>query len=435
MKELPKGRVVLAVVVGLIALGSCLRIFVCLAYNPLDFLTLLDPARHWGNGLRFPKGAYFGASDPIGYQAYIFVLRKLTGDNRWLVGLASAALSVLMPWTYYRAARNFGLQKLPALWAWVLIVWTPSLLAIYHYIMMETLLLCLDGAALWATARYLRRRDGRAFLVSVGLWTLACLTKPSVIPLAAACVAVSCWQKMPSLKAVAASAVLVIALLVPQALRSEIALGFIAPFGNPWLTKIQHRSNVHTLQVYFYSHQNRYLKFKVDPHYDMTFDTPSSYVRPFAPLNDWMIRRAATDTKKNIVINSEYGSRDWKSAYDSIHLTASDWLALWRENIVLFFFAPSYPEAEERDWVDQLESQIRWMWAPLIVFVLVGNLWMFTKRRFDMLPVAVTLFTLFLMLQNVVTFEGRYRKPLEPLLMMNLVWIVVAWKSRRIDTV
>ena len=41
-----------------------------------------------------------------------------------------------------------------------------------------------------------------------------------------------------------------------------------------------------------------------------------------------------------------------------------------------------------------------------------------------MLPVAVTLFTLFLALQNVVTFEGRYRKPLEPLLLLNFVWIV-----------
>jgi Dolichyl-phosphate-mannose-protein mannosyltransferase len=429
VKELSKGRIVFTVVVALIALGSCLRIFVCLAYNPLDFLSLLDPSRHWGNGLRFPKGAYFGASDPIGYQVYVFFLRKLTFDNRWLVGLASAALSVLMPWTYYRAGRNFGLRKLPALWAWALIVWTPSLIAIYHYIMMETLLLVVDGAALWATARYMRRRDGGAFLVAVVLWTLACLTKPSVIPLAAVCVVGSCWRNMPSLKTIATAAVLGIALLLPQAVRTEVALGFVAPFGNPWLTKIQHRSDVQVLQVNFYSHQNRFIKFKADPHYDMTFDTPSSHVRPLAPFSDWMIRRAATRSKKSITVNSEVGSQDWRNAYDSIDLTASEWLALWRENIVLFLFAPSYPETETADWVDRLELQTRWMWAPLVVFVIAGNLRGFTKRTFDLLPVAVTLFTLFLMLQNVVTFEGRYRKPLEPLLLLNVVWIVAEWRN------
>jgi hypothetical protein len=35
-------------------------------------------------------------------------------------------------------------------------------------------------------------------------------------------------------------------------------------------------------------------------------------------------------------------------------------------------------------------------------------------RRFDLIPVAVTLFTLVMMLQNAVLTEGRYRKPVEP---------------------
>lgn len=52
------------------------------------------------------------------------------------------------------------------------------------------------------------------------------------------------------------------------------------------------------------------------------------------------------------------------------------------------------------------------------------NVRQFLKGRFDLLPVAVTLFTLFLMLQNVATTEGRYRKPLEPLLLMNIVWCI-----------
>ena len=64
------------------------------------------------------------------------------------------------------------------------------------------------------------------------------------------------------------------------------------------------------------------------------------------------------------------------------------------------------------------------MWAPLIAVVLIWNAYMFVKGRFHLLPVAVTIFALLLILQNVVTAEGRYRKPLEPLLLMNLVWLI-----------
>ena len=102
-----------------------------------------DMLRHWTNGVTFPRGGYTGGSDPIIYQVYIGVLHEVIDDNKFLVGMMSAVLSILMPWTYYRAARNVGLQKIPALWVWVLIAWTPSLVAIYHYIMMETLLLFL----------------------------------------------------------------------------------------------------------------------------------------------------------------------------------------------------------------------------------------------------------------------------------------------------
>jgi hypothetical protein len=60
----------------------------------------------------------------------------------------------------------------------------------------------------------------------------------------------------------------------------------------------------------------------------------------------------------------------------------------------------------------------------LIVFVLSWNVYRFLQGCLDLLPVAVTLFTLFLLLQNVATAEGRYRKPLEPLLLMNAVWLI-----------
>ncbi len=414
----------------LIVIGSCMRVFVCIQHNPLDYLWS-DPLRHWMNGIRFPRGGYLGASDPIGYQAYVFLLRKLTADNKLLVGLASSILSVLMPWTYYRAARNFGLRKIPALWVWALITWTPSLLAIYHYIMMETLLLLVEGAALWMTARYLRKAGTQAFLVSVALWTLACLTKPTVLPLAGVCLLWSGWKKRPSFRDIAAATALMLVLLLPQAVRSKMALGFIAPFGNPWLTKIQHRSGVKTVYVDSYTHHPEYPHFPADSHYQMSFSSPSCYIRPLWPLSDWTIRRALGNSELTVAIDSAYGARDWENAYAALHVGRAEWLAQWRENIVLFFFAPSWPESAVGGWDGRLEYEARWMWAPLIVLILACNLREFMNRRFDLVPVAVTLFTLFLALQNVATAEGRYRKPLEPLLLLDLVWVMAGQSKAR----
>ena len=170
MNHFSKQPIQYKLLVLLIAAASCVRVFVCFQHNPMDYLWS-DPLRHWMNGVRFPRGGYTGAGDPIAYQVYVFVLHRLTGGNKLLVGLASAVLSVLMPWTYYRAARNFGVRKIPALWVWALIAWTPSLLTIYHYIMMETLLLLLEGAALWMSDTCVREGPRRSwFQCSRGRW-------------------------------------------------------------------------------------------------------------------------------------------------------------------------------------------------------------------------------------------------------------------------
>jgi hypothetical protein len=422
MKRFLTLRTVYWLPAGLIFLASAVRLFVCLQHNPMDYM-FSDAATHWMEGTHFPKGGYGGAANPILYQLYIFVLHKLTADNKVVIGLISGLLSVAMPWTYYRAARTFGMRKNAALWVWVFIACTPSSIALYHYFMMETLLLPLQGTALWMTARYLRKGGREPFLTAVVVWTAACLAKPTVFPLAAMCLLWAGWKQSPSLRDIALATGLVAVLLVPQTLRTEIALGFAAPLGNPWLIKIQHRSGVKTLYVNFYTHQNRFVHVQAQPLYQMFFNSPSTSVQPLLPLSDWSLRRAHGDSHLTISIDSAYGVRDWKRAYASLHVSREEWLSQWGENIVLFLFAPSFPESAEAGWDGRLEYQARWMWAPLIALVLILNVRQFVKRRFDLIPVAVTLFALFLGLQNSATFEGRYRKPLEPLLLLNLVWI------------
>jgi len=424
MSQLPRRSVYYKLAMVLILAASCARIFICFVHNPMDYLWS-DMLRHWNNGRAFPRGGYLGASDPIVYQAYVFVLQKISAGNRFLVAFASSLLSVLMPWTFYRAARNFGLQKSPALWVWVLIAWAPSLVVIYHFIMMETVLLLLEGMALWMTGRYLRKGGTAAFLDLVFFWTLACLTKPTVIPLAGICVLWVWWKKSTPLRPIALGAALALVLLLPQAVRTRIALGFVAPFGNPWFTRIQLRSGVRLIHLHFYAPDSGLVHLNPQARQlDFDFGSPSAFLRPLEPLSHWVMRRAIGDSSASITINGANGEKDWKAAYYSFDRSWDAWLGQWRENIILFLFAPSWPEVGANQWDGYIEYQVRWIWAPLILFLLVVNVRQFVRGGFDLIPVATTLFTLILGLQNAVITEARYRKPVEPLLLMNLVWIL-----------
>ena len=339
-----------------------------------------------------------------------------------IVALAAALLSVSMPWTYYRAARNFGLPKKYALWAWALIAWTPSLLTIYHYIMMETMLLFLEGLSLWMTARYLRKGGSEAFLTSVAAWTLTALTKPTIVPLAVVCVLWSWWKKSTPLRTIVVAILVAIVLLIPQSIRAKKELGFFAPFGNPWLTRIQHRSGVKVLHLNYHG-----------PFHNQDgqwYASPTCFIRPLWPLSSWAIRRSLGDSTFTVTADYRHGSADWRNAYESLDTEWDEWLAQWRENIIVSLFAPSWPETTSQQWDSRLDFYSRWIWAPLILLVVAFDVKRFLQGRLDLLPVAVTVFTLALVLQNVVTAEGRYRKPIEPLLLLNLVWLIRSWRER-----
>jgi Dolichyl-phosphate-mannose-protein mannosyltransferase len=427
MNRPTEARTQYIVLAALIIAASLLRVFVCFQHNPVDYL-FSDSLKHWTHGADFPGGRYDGAADPILYQVYVAVLRRVTADNRYLVALASALMSVLMPWTYYRGARSFGLAKVPAMWVWALIAWTPSLFVIYHYMMMETLLLLVEGAALWATARYLRKGGAVAFVILVMCWTLGSLTKTTLIPLAMVCFLWACWKKMPTVRAIAVGALVVVVLLTPQAIRTKLELGFVAPFGNPWFTKIQHRSGARRIQVHFHSHGNQLFHTHSNTE-ELSSSSPSANVRPLWPLSGWTMHRSGGNSVVTLSVDTAHGAQDWKEAYADNDVGMSERLLQLRENIVLFAFAPSWPESANLDWDGTLEFYGRWLWAPLVLVILVCNFSYFLRRRFELIPVAVTLYTFFLAFQNLVTFEGRYRKPLEPLLLVNLVWSVVAWKA------
>lgn len=202
----------------------------------------------------------------------------------------------------------------------------------------------------------------------------------------------------------------VVVMLVPSSIRSEKYLGFIAPLGNPWVVELGHRDDAYSVQIdvgnakYFFS-------------------SPSANSGPLDPFSSWMIHRSYSRASLHVVIDPRYGARDWQEASDQIHPDMKTRGGELLENVILFLFSPTWPDSDRTSWDGWVNFYARWMWAPLIFFLLDCNLRIFFRGNFPLIPVAVTVLTLFLAFQNMATMEGRYRKALEPLLLLNLVWI------------
>jgi len=395
---------------ALIILGAVVRILICFYHNPLDYL-FSDPKRHWLNGARLFHPDLMGASDPILYQVYVCLLRLVTGDNRILIALSAGLLSVLMPWTYYRAGRAMGLSRDAALWVWLLISWMPSLLDIYHYIMMETLLLPLVGISIWMSGRALRKGTFSSWLWMVVFWSLCCLTKPTVVPLVGVAGLYVWWNSCRTWKTLVAGMFLGILFLIPNTIRTDHYLGFPSPLGNPWITMIQHRSGAKVIHIYF---GKGYWEFS----------SPSCYIQPLEPLSTWMIKRSHGDSTMTVTVDPANGKKDWVEKFNSLRTTFPEWCNQLKENMIIFLFAPSWPDVRLSEWSGFFAYHGRWLWAPLILFVLGSNFLGFWGKQFHLLPLMVTALTFFLLFQNIAPTEGRYRKPLEPLLLLNLIWVV-----------
>ncbi len=396
---------------GLVGLGSLWRFGMCLWHPPTAFL-FSDPKRHWLNAERLFTPGVMGASDPILYQVYLRLLRGLTADDPQLLGIVCGLLSVATAWAFYRAAREMGLSSMEALIFYVAVTWTPSLVVIFHYFMAETLLLFAVAVSLWMTARHLRKRALSSFLTAIFAWTLACLTKASVAPLAVVCIVYVWAMVLPRHPGwLVAGGAVVTLLLIPNAIRTHHYLGFVAPLGSAWIPVTQHQADAKTIRIHWKEER-------------LQFSSPSCYEAPLEPLSPWMIERARTEKTVDIYANPQQGEEDWRRARAAaVQPGWSRWLQRAGENTLLFLFASSWPDSDPNLLEGELNLWLRWMWGVLILRVLWGNAIEFLRGRWQLIPLATTAFTLFLMFQWSVTMEGRYRKPLEPLLLMNLIWL------------
>lgn len=393
-----------------ITTGTLFRFLMGIWQNPLDYL-FSDPNRHWMNAQRLFCPELMNGCDPIFYQVYLFGVQKLTNGNHLAIGITTGVLSAMMPWVYYRAARAFPETRDRALIVWAMMLATPSFFVIYRYFMIETVLLPLIGLGLWMTGRHLRKCNLASFIVVVVVWMAAAFTKPAAFIIAAICTVFAWRYGLRRIWGVVVAVGLVTVMLIPNAIRTHQILGYCAPFGSGWIAQIMHAGG--TKHTRFHWNRGEWI-----------YSSPSCYIQPLYPLNHWAIKRAFDDTIREVTVRKNDGQQGWERACQHAQVDRSQRFVQWGENIILFLFAPSWPDSGADSWAGTVNYWSRWMWGPLIFYVLFGNWEIFKTRRFPLIPLATTSLLLLLMFQNSVTMEGRYRKPVEPLILFNLVWLL-----------
>ncbi|MFV8784391.1 hypothetical protein ACNKU7_18390 [Microbulbifer sp. SA54] len=405
----------------LVLLGIWLRVEHIAVFNPVDHIWS-DTQRHWEQGTEVLRRDPMSLTDPVLYQVYIAVLGKLTLGEPLLVALYTALLACLTPWIWYRFARELLPGRLQATAVWAALSVLPSWITIYAYFMQETLLLPLLGAALYATWRCRRKQTTASFLCMVVLWILAGLTRGIAIPLAAV-VTTWLWLVQPQKLAKAGYSVALLALaLGPLAYRSYAVMNIVSPHGIGQLVALYMRSGNREIHIQYRNG---------GAEWNYWFGSPSTGEKPLAPLSEWTTDRSGRVTAS---IDIEKGAEDWRSAIRNYPLTPARYAWLTGENLVYLFFGSSWPDNNPERPLERLAHHSRWLWAPLALVLLLATAFYWRGLRGErMLPGLLVTWIVVQGLLPIAVNEGRYRKPAEGLMLVQVALLLSA-RRRRVAT-
>ncbi|HEY3732188.1 MAG TPA: class I SAM-dependent methyltransferase [Steroidobacteraceae bacterium] len=380
--------------------------------SPLAHL-FSDPARHWANGERFFSPDLIGAGDPFLYQLWIYLLRTLTADDPAGVVLGCALLCAAMPYGWYLALREL-LPRAQALIGGIVMGVIPAFLGIYAYFMTETLLLTLTGFAFWATFRSLRKQTLAAFALAAVLWVMALFTRSIALPMAVVCLGAILLLQHQRLAKMLIAVLAFGALAVPAGLHLRSTLHFFAPLGNLYLSQIYSVSGKHDISI------------NAGALGGWGFGTPSFYNPTFYPFSGWTTDRTGT---AYIRIDVSQGRATWIAEKRRMAAERSfSWWRQYQENLIYLLFGQSWPDNDPHALSGLATVWTRWAWPPLMLLVAWGCVRLQFRGRQWLLPMCALGMLGSLALQRDGIIEGRYRKPIDPVLVSAAI---VLWCRRR----
>lgn len=382
--------------------------------SPLTHL-YSDPQRHWDNARLFLNPDILGSNDPYLYQLWLFAVQWLSHGSAPVVLLASGVLCAAMPFGWYRALR----ELLPRPWAVggaLIIALIPESISLYAYFMNETLLMTLLGFCFWLTLRSHRKGTLLPYLLASAAWTCATMTRTVALPMALLSMGALWLMQSQRLSRLVLSAVMAAALIVPAGLHSASNLHYFAPFGNLYLNSIYHDSGQRVIRV-DYGTQGAY-----------QFGAPSFYHPSYYPFSGWLTDRSGT---ASITIDTSRGTADWKR--EQARIRALRQFPAWRqrwEDFQYLLFGQDWPNNDASSFIGAATVWDRWMWAPLLLFLLyaVARRWFLGPAW--LLPACGLGTVLLLVMQTQGVTEARFREPIDALLVASSI-CAVYFASRR----
>lgn len=416
-------RVIDILLILAIIAACALRVWDVFAHNPMDHI-FSDAQRHWDHAKEPLTPAPMMMFDAPLYQMWLSVVQKWSLGLPELIALYAAALSVITPWLWYRCLRELLDSRRVARYGWLLFAILPSWISIYSYFMSETLLLALMGGALWQTCRAKRKQTLGAFVWMVVIWTLAGMTRGIAVPLAGIAGFWVWWSSPRKIVTALCSVLIAAAMLGPIAWRNHQLIGVWAPFGNGYLNEIYAGSE----------HQNIRLNLQKDGAiWVYEFGSPSLYQDQLQPLSDW---RSSRNGMAIANIDLRNGAADWKADVERNAVHGMRAVQLRAENVLLVMAGESWPDNNAEYFTARASIGTRWIWAPLMVLLLGLGLWRWRDIvAKPLVPALIVTWFCFQAVSLISVNEGRYRKPLEGLLIVQalLMWQAMQRKVRPED--
>jgi hypothetical protein len=390
-------------------------------YNPVDRV-YSDMNRHVDNGFNVFTPKFMNALDPKVYQLWMRLLYCFPQHQaRAFDALFTGLLCASMMWFWYKALREFNSRNQSLVLSSLLGVHL-SLLVVYGFYLIETMVITVTSLAVWMTLRAVRKHTLSGFTACAVCWVLAMFTKQTLIPVALLGLGYALYSQPQKWRSCTIAAALFVVAAVPAGLQSMQAIHIVAPFGFTDMQLIARKS----LRTGYELH----LTDSSNGGFQSFWWRPEAFLaNPFDPIDHYKVKR---ENEAYIVsLDLAEGQSAWNKVISELNQNRSweDIAHEYEENVVYLLLAPSWPDARifYGDTLQRANAHLRWLWLPMFIFLIAyAPFARMEPPKMWILLVAFCLTWLFL-LQDVTIIEGRYRKLIEPFLILSVYYMAQSW--------
>jgi len=389
-------------------------------FNPIDNL-YADSLYHWESGKNLLNPKVIDGIDPKLFQLYAGLLFLISQENYYIIAFISGLLCASLPFFWYKALREISTKNI-SLIAAIIISICPTLLFIYGFFMNETILLNMMAIASWMTLRAARKKDNKSFIYAIIFLILAALSRSIAIPFMLSGILFLIYKSDEKIKKSFITFSILISLLIPAGMHAYKAINIFAPFGYHGLIEIYRKSGSLGLNC----------KTEKDSYLMMGNAIPGK--QPLEPFYTYKSPRSNDFYKWSI--NTENGKEDWEKELKAINYGFDNYLLDTKENLFFFLFGYSWPETAVPSWklrdaannpaiypyiLNSYLENYRWLWSIYLLIMFAG-IFIVSNKKYKIFILGTFIYIAALILQDTALVTGRFRKPLEPFIIISMIF-------------